>query len=288
MRSKNLLSQTAPRLLSLPTRLSIMFSGVLSAIGWVFLSIGTFVFFVFASFTSVKQMFRADGEWLPSVGVIQEIHPTNSKINKRTVYAYHFRFEANGQAHTSISYKVGDDKNIGAKLPIQYKSLNPQNAYIIGMDNAQMPIFILFFIPIFPIVGAGLVIFNLLKKRKTIELLQNGAIAFGKLAHSEETDVRVNNKRVQKYFFEFEVAGNMYESICSTHIYAKVEDEAEELVLYNPSDPTQNLVFDGEDWTPTVNDEGNLEPTINLLVLLLPLIFGLSFIAGLIVFFSMP
>ena len=80
----------------------------------------------------------------------------------------------------------------------------------------------------------------------------------------------------------------MYESICSTHIYAKVEDEAKELVLYNPSDPTQNLVLDGEDWTPTVNEEGNLEPTINLLVLLLPLIFGLSFIAGLIVFFSMP
>jgi hypothetical protein len=287
MRSKNLLSQAPPRLISLPTRLSVLFSGILSTIGWIFLSVGTLVFFVFAAFSDLKQSFNADGEWLPSVGIIQDIQPTNSKINKRVVYAYHFNFLANGQPHTNISYKVGNDNNIGAKLPIQYKSLNPQRAQIIGMDNAQMPIWILFFVLIFPIVGASLVIYNLIQKRKTLQLLQFGAITYAKLVHTEETSIRVNRKTVQKYFFEFEIGGQIYESICATHIYATVEDETEELVLYNTSDPAQNLVLDGEDWTPTVNDEGDLEPNINILGLLLPAVFGVSFITGLIFFLSM-
>ncbi|MDH4241432.1 MAG: hypothetical protein OEW48_17880, partial [Phycisphaerae bacterium] len=96
----------------------------------------------------------------------------------------------------------------------------------------------------------------------------------------EKTKTEVNKKPVYKLTFEFNTPeGTTYEATAKTHDTAKLEDQAEEPLLYDPMRPSYAVMLDDLPGNPRIMENGTIHAgpvanTIKVLVIPLTTIIG--------------
>lgn len=283
--SERILRQRPPRSLSFFMRITILCGGLITQIGALFFFIGMIVSTFMLPNSEVKYWLTFDGEWKTTTGKIVRTESTNASVNDRPVIKYIFDFSANGKRIESTSYGPFDSMlDHDATVVVEYKSGNPNNSRIEGMRREMLPGWIIFVL-IFPITGSLLLLGGIFNNRKSINILKKGKFTRGTLLESRPTGSTVNNRPVMKYIFQFEAQNRTFTAECSTHRYHLVEDEEQEIILYDPKNPEKSIVYDAVPAVPPINQFGKFGavPKSNIKYLIAPLLAIFSVVLCLIV-----
>ena len=116
------------------------------------------------------------------------------------------------------------------------------------------------FIFVFPFVGAVLASFGLLRGLKARRLMMTGEVTRGVLKATEATSTRINNQPVLKLTFEFDVPeGGTFQALAKTHQPSRLQDDARELIVYDPRSPGSAALLDELPCQPRVTEGGEFE-----------------------------
>ena len=276
------LREQPPRYLNLFTKATVLFGGLIQQMGWAFFGFGMIFFWVFVMNSEAKYLLAFDGKWEDSQGTVVSVNSTNSEVNDQRIFAYQFKYFADGKELESTSYDYyRPEIQAGNSVRIQYKSGNPKRARIEGMSSSTFPIFVIFVI-IFPLIGLGMILGGFISNIKSLKLLIHGQFTKGKMVGKQITGSRVNNNPVYKYTFEFEVGGMKHQINCATYQTWKVEDEEMEIILYDKNNPDRGIVYDAVAGVPQIAPDGQFDatPIGNAALLILPIVaIGLNILA---------
>jgi hypothetical protein len=253
-----------PRHVGLFTKAVILFGGFMQQFGWIFFVMGSLFAWIFIPASTVPYLFEAGRDWKEVPGKIISAEATNSSVNDEVVYRYLHTFEVGGQRYTGKSFTAGQDFQEGQQVTIRYDANNPAEAsHVAGSDRAVFPALVLL-VFIFPLVGLGFIIHGLRQNLRAIKLLEIGEFTRCTMCSKEPTNasVKINNTTypVFKYTFEFEAGGRTHSATCKTHQGWLVEDEQQEIILFDKYNPGFNIVYDATANMPAISEQGSLEP----------------------------
>jgi hypothetical protein len=256
--------QNMPVMLAPPPRrvpLSLQLVNVFNAfaqIGWFVFGFGMIFAWAFigqADFSSIT--FR--GPHARSTGRVVEVRETGASVNKQSVIANRYEFSVAGTKYSGTSYSTGSRKATGDDVEIEYDQTHPERSRIEGMRRAQFGPGVSF-VSIFPLIGVLLIAFATRTGFRRNQLLRRGLLASGKLLGREMTNMKVNNRPVWKLTFEFTARdGQRHEATASTTDTARLEDEAQEPLLYDPENPSKAYVLDEAPARPQFEPNGELK-----------------------------
>ncbi|OQX98817.1 MAG: hypothetical protein B6I20_10625 [Bacteroidetes bacterium 4572_117] len=236
---------SSERNISIGLKLKIWMSDVLTIIGGGFLLLGLPAMFAFIPFSSVFSPGFSDTDPIIE-GKIIEVNRTGASINDQSVYEYVFAYNPpDGGNYEGVGYSTGCIYEVDAQVEIIYKRNQQEISKAKNLRTSSFPIWISFFVLIFPLVGAAMLYFSTKKAINAIYVLKIGEIAYGKFLNKEPTNTTVNKRRVYKYTFEFTAKDNkVYQAIAKTHLYERLEDEDVEKLVYDPDDPENAVLLD--------------------------------------------
>ena len=226
-------------------KIAVMFSNVLASIGLVFAIFGSVFLLVFMSSMTFNSFSVPDNS--PTVGgEIVRIEGTNTFINDRQVFKYHYEYTGlNGMHYSGASFASMRYDRPGDNISVRYNEEKPEESVIVGMDTEELSNWLILFLLIFPIIGFTLLYFGVKKGYRNVKIIQFGKVAFGSYNRKESTNATVNNQTVYKFFFDFKVAdGNTYQATGETYKTYKLEDEDREPVIYNSGNPEEAVLVD--------------------------------------------
>jgi hypothetical protein len=97
----------------------------------------------------------------------------------------------------------------------------------------------------FPIIGAAFFTTATVRGLRRVILLRCGKVASARTISKRATNTSVNNQPVVKYVYEFQGSdGRVYSGSSRALASEEIGDEAEEPVLYVPSDPRLSTLVD--------------------------------------------
>ncbi len=261
---------SAPRRVPLSLQIVNFFNGF-SQIGWALFGFGMIFFWVFtlnADFSFLT--FRGPHETVD--GTVTRVENTHASENDTPVHAHHYEYSVAGTRHSGTSYITGDSLAAGETVTVEYDEDNPSRSRIEGMRRALFGPGVMF-VSLFPFVGLALMIPATITGLKRNRLLREGLIADGKLIAKRETNVRINRRPVYELRFEFTARdGRRYQAKARTTDTERLQDEAQEPLLYDPNDPTRAYVLDETPSRPEFEPNGDLRgnTTAAVLVMILP------------------
>lgn len=262
-----------PRSVPLLVRLRLLFGGFLNQFGWIFFGFGMIFVWVFGFSTDPTAWLDFRGDLEEVRGVITRCEDTNASENEREIYAHYYEFKTGGQEYDGVSYSVGKQSSPGDKVTVQFPPGRPSRSRIKGMRTSAFPIFVLFVV-LFPLIGLCFLLSGFRKGRKAIRLLVNGEQASGVLKSKEPTNTKINNRPVYKLTFEFkDQTGQTHEATATTHEPERLQDDAEEPLLYDPLRPGYATMLDHLPGAPHVDEMGQIQAKSgsgSLLVLIVP------------------
>lgn len=275
-----------PRSVPLSVRLRILLGGFLNQFGWIFFGFGLVFVWAFTLNADLTSWHRFRGQLETSEGKVIDCKKTlfsegGSKHRKGTpVYEIHYDFTiADGSEYKGLSYITGKQFEQGQKVTIEYPQGKPQTSRIKGMRQKPVGLFGIFPV-VFPMIGLLFIIRGIKKGIKANRLLTLGEQTTGKLKSKERTNTKVNKKPVFKLTFEFNTPEGMtYETLVKTHETGKLEDEAEEPLLYDPVLPSYAVMLDDLPGNPRIMENGTIQAgsaagVIMLLIIPLATIIG--------------
>ena len=245
-----------PRSVPLSLRLLNIFNGP-GQIGWLIFGFGMIFGWAFVG--------NADFSWLTfreplaqSAGRVTSVVPTGASVNRRRVMAHHYEFSVAGSTLHGTSYSDGESKSAGDEVTIEYDAGHPERSRIAGMRRAPFTA-VVAFVMIFPFIGAVFVFFAMRAGLRRNRLLRHGILAEGKLTGRERTNVVVNGHPVWALTFEFTARdGRRHQAIARTSDTARLEDEAQEPLLYDPDRPESAYILDEAPARPEFEPNGEL------------------------------
>lgn len=244
-------------------KIKILFGGIFSIVGWIFLGIGLLVnsaLIPMMSFNSVQF-----GEDSPqTTGKVVSIRGTNTTVNNQRVMECEYTFEGpDGNEYTGAGYGYYNIPRIGETVQIQYLADDPSKSRMIGRDGIStgaIPYVFLVFL-IFPLIGLGMLIGHWVIATKKIRLLQSGTVTMGKYSHKFPTNTRINNRTVYKIAYKFEAGdGETYEAYARSHRHHEPRFLEDQVIFYNAINPRKALVKNDLPGPPRMTMQGNLEP----------------------------
>lgn len=254
--------QPPPRFAPPPRRLppslviTNLFHG-LGQMGWLFFGFGMVFAWAFAS--SADLSFLQSGPFATARGQVTQVEPTGASEGQQPVFRNYYAFSLAGQRHTGVSYVTGNAPQVGQTVEIEYVEDDPAWSRIAGMRRAMFGPVVLMVL-IFPTVGLIIALFSLRSGLRRMRLLRGGQFAMGKLIHKEATNVTVNRRRVYELTFEFIARdGQRHRGAARTSFPHKLEDEAEEPLLYDPDRPSVVYLLDELPARPRFDAMGELE-----------------------------
>lgn len=257
------LTDPAPRRVGLFTKFVILFGGFMQQFGWIFFTMGSAFAWIFIPLSDVRYWFVSEKNWVETGGDIIAIESTNTSVNESPVYKIVYGFDLEGKIRAGNGYSHGQTYQVGQEVRIKYHPDAPEKSYIIGAKRAVFPAFVLFVL-IFPVVGLAVLIPSLLQNLKAVRLLETGVFTRGKMAEQIATNstITINNTvyPIYKYSFEFTAGGRTFTATCRTHQTWKVEDEEQEIILYDKFNPDFNVVYDAAPNMPDISAAGELKP----------------------------
>jgi hypothetical protein len=276
-----------PRTVPLCTWLTVLFGGILQQIGWFIFGFGMIFFYVFGLEADLSGLWMRLMDTRQATGVITSIEDTNASENDAPVYAVNYRYvAANGMKVESTAYSTGYYPEVGQRVAVRYLRGNPEVSRVEGMRRTTFGPGAIFVV-IFPLVGAALAFFGLLEGIRASRLLGIGRLAFGKLTSVAGTNTTINNRQVMAMTLSFRAHdGAEYEVTSKTSEPENLDDQAEELILYDPDDPTRGAALDALPGSLQIDQSGGIRlgrPMACLTTLILP---GLTILGhGLYLFF---
>lgn|GEM_PF-881979 len=267
-------AQAASRHVPIAAGISVLLGGFMTQFGAAFFSFGMIFCWVFIGMADIPGTIKFMGETATANGVVKRVTATSAKENKSRVHEIEYVFnESNGATRTGTSYSAYDVPKSGDAVRIEYVTGDPGYNRIEGMRRAEMPIFVVFVV-IFPIVGALIGVAGIRAGRRRLRMLYVGRMARGRLVAKEPTNTKINNQTVYKLTFEFTTPdGRVGRVTDKTHETARLEDEAEELLLYNPDNLEEGAAIDALPGGVKMNDAGEItqySAPRALLLMLLP------------------
>jgi len=276
-----------PRTVPLCAWITVLFGGVLQQIGWFFLGFGMIFFYVFGLEADLSGLWMGLMDTRQATGVVTSVEDTNASENDSPVYAVNYRYvAADGKKVESTAYSTGYYPDEGQRVTVDYLRSNPEVSRVEGMRRTVFGPGAVFVV-IFPLVGAGLTFFGLLEGIRASRLLGIGRLAFGKLTSVAGTNTTINNRQVMAMTFSFRAHdGATYDVISKTSHPENLDDQAEELILYDPDDPTRGAALDALPGSLRIDQSGMIRlgrPIACLTTLIVP---GLTILGhGLYLFF---
>lgn len=237
------MNATVNRKVSIFTKIKVLFGGAR-------VQIGSLLFWIIASVILVYignyglGLNLGQGEWVSTQGLYLGIEETNVIVNEEPVYGYYFSYSVDGQSYQGISYDYYKELGSEAVVDAEYRANQPKIARIKGMDESPTGHGLIWIFCLVSLIPLGILLWGLRSNQKYLYLLQKGAMAEGTYLRSTRTNITINEQVVYRYEFSFEVNGRTYTATCQTHQYDRVEDEEKETILYDPNDPTYNMVSD--------------------------------------------
>ena len=177
---------------------------------------------------------------------------TSMSVNERPVVALHAEHHVAAELYHTTSYVQAphpllDQLQAQPRSPVTIVrcARDPHFAVIQGTRPTAAPPEAALIILLFLGVGVPFVAWGGVQGLRAYRVLRLGRVAFGRLVGQEATRVWVNKQPVVRYLFEFEAStGDRYIARAQTHAPQDIMDEAEEPILYDPSDPQRAHLLD--------------------------------------------
>jgi transcriptional antiterminator Rof (Rho-off) len=263
---------SAPRRVPLSLQIVNFFNGF-SQIGWLVFGFGMIFFWVFAlngDFSFIT--FRGAHETVD--GRVTSVNNTGASVNRVNVKANHYEYSVAGTLLSGTSYSNGERVSPGESVTVEYDEDHPSRSRIEGMRRAMFGPGVAM-VSLFPLIGLLMLIPATLTGMKRNRLLREGIFTTGKLISKEPTNVTINHRPLFELRFEFTARdGRRFEAKARTTDTRRLEDEAQEALLYDPNDPSRAYVIDEAPARPELEPNGDLRgnPGRAVAVLILPAI----------------
>ncbi|MFK7936022.1 MAG: DUF3592 domain-containing protein [Saprospiraceae bacterium] len=258
------LRQPPPRHLSIFSQLSILLGGMSGVFGWIFFLFGSIFLWVFGFNSGISNIFDPPiEEWKTAEAVIMSAKSTNNSVNERKVWEYQFQVFTGAESFSGKSYSATRRFKEGQEVQVSYLPEATEKAFIVGSERSIFPWWVAFIVALFPLIGAIFIIVNIAKNAHFLRLLINGQFTRGVMKAKKATggSMTINDRHYPEYKYEFEffVGSQSHLAKCRTYLAHKVEDEEEEIVLYNAANPSDSVVYDSIKNAPRINNQGQLE-----------------------------
>lgn len=275
------------------TRLTALFGSGFQPFGWLFFGFGMVFVFVFLGSADVSSFFKFRGTLDKAEGVIVSSEQSGyseggsrrrsgTRRKGTPIYRHDYTYQINDVLKQGVSYSKGGALTVGQKVQVEFPQGQPATSRIQGMRTAPFGPGVLFVL-IFPLAGLGLAVSGLFSGWKNLTLLQRGALARGRLIEKKKTSTQVNKQYVYKLTFQYtDQFGQLHQVQTKTHLPAKLEDDAEERLLYDPLRPSRAVFVDMLPGAPEISEEGNVADVRikSLLGAILPPPIALLVVAG--------
>lgn len=268
MTSRSLpLSENLPRSVPLRTLLTVLLGSFYARFGWLVLAIGLVTGWAFARHADYSAPLFAVLAKDTANGVVVEVSQTRAREgcgedeSGRPIFQVRYTFVAQGSAREGVSYTSWDPPTPGQRVTVEHLRLDASLSRIPGMRRAL-------FGPsaavglVFPLIGAGFLFHGLNQGIQGCQLLRKGRLSWGRLKDNRPTNVTINNRPVMALTFEFRAYdGRHFQIVAKSHEPERLEDEPEELVLYDPTDPEYAVVLDALPGPPFIRPDGEIAPS---------------------------
>jgi hypothetical protein len=260
----------APRPVPLSLQIVNFFNGI-AQVGWLIFGFGMIFFWAFvtnADFSFVN--FRGPHETV--TGKVTRVEDTGASVNRQRVHASHYEYSVDGYFFTGVSYGTGGSASPGQSVEIEYAGGNPSRSRITGLRRAMFGPGVTF-VSLFPLIGLLILVPSTISGIRRNRLLREGLLATGTLKSKSRTNVTINNRPLYELIFEFTARdGRRHEAKARSTATERLEDEAQEPLLYDPADPTRAYMFDEAPARPEIEANGDLRgrPAAAVRSLILP------------------
>lgn len=268
MTSRSLpLSENLPRPVPLRTLLTVLLGSFYARFGWLVLAIGLVTGWTFARHADYSAPLFAVLAKDTANGLVVEVSETHAREgcdegeSGRRIFQVRYTFVAQGSAREGVSYTSWDPPTPGQRVTIEYLRLDARLSRIRGMRRAWFELSAAVGL-VFPLIGAGFLFHGLGQGIQGCQLLRKGRLSWGRLKDNRPTNVTINNRLVMALTFEFRACDGMdYQIVAKSHEPESMEDEPEELVLYDPADPAYAVVLDALPGPPVIRRDGEIAPS---------------------------
>lgn len=247
---------TPPRHVPLSLRVVNLFNGI-AQIGWFLFGFGMMFFWGFTAngdFSAIT--FR--GPYEHATAKVVKVEETGASEGGQRIHANHYQFSVAGNLFTGRSYSSGESAAVGDAVPVEYQPAHPERSRIAGMRRAMFGPGVLFVV-IFPFVGLVMIVVAARMGLKRNHVLREGIFTTGTLKDIQPTNMRINRRPVMAVTFEFTGRdGQRHEAEARTVDTRRLEDEAQEPLLYDPNDPSKAYMLDEAPARPQVGPNGEL------------------------------
>ncbi len=253
-----------PRRVPLRTLLAVLLGGFSTRIGWVSLTIGLAVGWTFARHADYSAPVFALLRKETANGVVLEVRETRATEGGsddtpgRRIYQIRYAFVAQGREREGVSYTSWDPPSPGQRVTVEYLASDASLSRIRGMRRAVFGPFAALAL-IFPLLGVWPLVHGLREGIQGCWLLRRGRLARARLKDIRPTNVSINNRPVMALTFEFRAQDGMdYQIVAKSHQPERLEDEAEEVVLYDATDPARAAMLDAMPGPPALGEGGEV------------------------------
>ncbi len=254
-----------PRSVPLLVRVKVLVGGFSTQFGCFFVGFGLIFVWVFTLNSDLTSWYRFRGPLETADGTVLHSKKTSFSVggsddsDGTPVYSIRYSFTGPGtEEYQNVSYVPGRELEEGRKVVVEYPKGDPETSRIRGMRSSPMGLFGLMPV-IFPLLGVWFMITGLRKGVRANRLLTIGEQATGRLKSKVATGTRINDRTVYKLTFEFTTPdGTTHEAVGKTHTPEKLEDEAEEPLLYDPLRPSYAVMLDALPGSPRIDEYGNI------------------------------
>lgn len=260
-----MLSNRIARLVAPPrwVPLSVVCSAML---GWVggfgafFFFLGMVFVWIFAGDFGPLDEWRLAHSTTTARATVTGVTATSATENDVQVYEYRFTFMTPAEETvTGHAYSTGQVWSVGDRVTVWYV---PERPAVARLDKTRLSTFqpwVFLFVFIFPLVGAAMLASATVRGWRQVILLRYGKVAGARTISSRATNVQVNHRPVLQYTYEFQGQDwQTYSGSCQALSGEAIGDEAQEPVLYLPSNPRSSVLVDALPlrYTLDVDDAG--------------------------------
>jgi hypothetical protein len=241
----------------LSTQLSVLFGGAFNQIGWLIFTFGMIFFWPFAP--NPADLLPRD--WVAASAQIALDEETGASVNETSVWGYVYDYEAAGGHYSGRAFTTGRTFSKGQTVDIEYDRANPARSRLVGARSSHFPAWVGLVTLVFALPGFVMILHGLRAGARHLGLLENGHFTHGKLASKRGAAMTVNDQRVYELTFAFTTQDGRQGVVRDrTHDTRRLEDEALELVLYSPDDPSRAVLYDTIPNAPIPMRDGSLAP----------------------------
>jgi hypothetical protein len=258
----NLEQSRPPRRVALPVRIRVLFAG-LAQFGWFFLGFGLIFVWIIVPAADLRAPLDFRGTPERTEGRITSTVETGFRTGSsstrrgRAIYANHYAFTADATEHEGASYS-GTELPVGQTVTVEYPAGAPERSRIMGMRRSPFGAWAALVV-LFPLIGLVIIGPTLRKGLRRIDLLRRGLVGRAVLESKVATNVEINDRTVFAlgYLFEDE-GGGVHRFTTKSHDPERLEDDVDELVLYDPLRPERALLVDELLDRVTVDEHGGI------------------------------